>query len=152
MDFPWFRDACWKWVFCHVRGGLGVATVDYDVIICHYKQFTLILLFLNEVNFWTVWEICCCCDLRPFVFSNVQNKCTIHVVFGDFKDDLKEVVMHLKNALPYADTDEQREIVTWYVFLTLKRSSFEEYKQMRDVQFLNLLQVTCGYIIVYTRI
>lgn len=45
------------------------------------------------------------------VSFDVQNKCVIHVVYGDFEEDLKEVVRHLKEALPYAGSQAHREIV-----------------------------------------
>ncbi|OAE31762.1 hypothetical protein AXG93_4874s1270 [Marchantia polymorpha subsp. ruderalis] len=80
-----------------------------------------------------------------------ENKCTIHVVFGDFKDDLKEVVMHLKNALPYADTDEQREIVTCFIDY-LETGSIESHKRSQ-VLWLNQkepsIDVNIGFVETY---
>ncbi|KAL2611356.1 hypothetical protein R1flu_023048 [Riccia fluitans] len=42
-----------------------------------------------------------------------KNKCVIHLVYGDHKEDLRDLVMHLKNAIPYTDKDDQREMIIW---------------------------------------
>lgn len=57
----------------------------------------------------------------------LQNKCVIHVIHGDFKEDLEEVVKHLRDALPYADGDAQHEMLNWSV----RRSPYDTIARPR---------------------
>lgn len=43
----------------------------------------------------------------------VQAKCVIHVIYGDFQEDLEQVARHLRNAIPYASEGVELERLKW---------------------------------------
>ncbi|KAL2609542.1 hypothetical protein R1flu_028115 [Riccia fluitans] len=80
-----------------------------------------------------------------------KNKCVIHLVYGDHQEDLRDVVMHLKNAIPYTDTDDQREMINCFIDY-LETGSIESHKRSQILwvqQEEPFIEVNIGFVETY---
>ncbi|CAM6106763.1 unnamed protein product [Calypogeia fissa] len=79
-----------------------------------------------------------------------KNKCVIHVIHGDFKKDLYEVVGHLKEALPYADGDTQRAMLNCFIdYLQTGSVDFHKTSQVLWLRHENVIDANLGFIETY---
>ncbi|KAL3699177.1 hypothetical protein R1sor_017199 [Riccia sorocarpa] len=57
-----------------------------------------------------------------------ENKCFINVKYGDHREDLENVVTHLRNAIPYADNEHRREMLNCFIDY-FETGSIESHKR-----------------------
>ncbi|KAL3699174.1 hypothetical protein R1sor_017196 [Riccia sorocarpa] len=87
----------------------------------------------------------------PTKTYSYKNKGVIHVIYGDHKEDLKDVVIHLRNAIPYADSDHQREMLKCFIDY-LETGSIESHKRSQILwlqQGEPAIEVNIGFVETY---
>ncbi|CAM6085105.1 unnamed protein product [Calypogeia fissa] len=94
---------------------------------------------INSGNYGSLPEY----DLRiasahkfPIKTHVFQKKCVIHVVYGDFQEDLEEVVTHLRNALPYASNSVEYERLNCFIEY-IETGSVDCHKRCQEIWLSN---------------
>ncbi|PTQ38966.1 hypothetical protein MARPO_0048s0075 [Marchantia polymorpha] len=87
----------------------------------------------------------------PIETYNFENKCIINIVRGDLKEELHDVVEHLKQALVYADNDCHREMVK--CFIDYLQTGSVDFHKRSQLLWLNendpSLEINIGFIETY---